>query len=327
MVINIIASIDGNVFFWYSMYMARITRISTDVARQVLHSMVAKVDDKYHSKGISKTTFKKEVLGKIQGQNLGILRSGQKFISRNEMKHSVKELSEFLKAHPKFAPNRRTLEKFGARAYEGSELRQDFNNEEFLKRVDRYAVGEQKEQDASKNTGPTKAELEEKARQERGRQYLNRFRSIQARDAEAKGITPFGQTSVTSGMGKNATTTATGGPPENVTIAGKSKVAGADIAAKVHGQSAAIPGGISTPASGNHPVQLVGGIGRHVHEPSQDASIPGTGIPTVGAPDLRATSPAHPDSADTPSADGKDDKDDIELPSMDDIDKNLPFAA
>lgn len=320
--------------------MARITRINSNIARQVLHSIVARADDKYHSKGVSKTTFKKDILGKVQGQHLGVLRSGQKSITRNEMKHSVRELTDFLKAHPKFTPNRRALEKFGVRAYEGSELRADFNNEEYLKKVDRYAVGVQKEEDAGKDTGPTpEGELRAK-RLARARQGMNLYRSKQERDDLASGKRIITPTSVTSGEAQKSKISATSHEGAG-TLAGKSKIAGESTA------TTPIPGQHAAPPPSRGSVQLAGGIGLsridgRLADRTDDIAIPHL----TGPADALGVAPAssRPEEAQgtektvptpglktevtdiSPLKDSKKDADD-ELPSTEDIDKNLPLAA
>ena len=207
---DFLARIDEKPFFWYSIGMARITRINTNIARQVLHSIVARADDKYHSKGVSKTTFKKDILGKAEGQHLGILRGDRNTITRKEFLNSFRELKEEILKHPeKFAPNRRALEKMGIRAYEGSKLHEDFDSEESLKKVDRYAVGEQKEEDASKDTGPTPEEKLKAERHQRAMPGLNLYRSKQERDALASGKKTLTPTSITAGQAEKSATSAT----------------------------------------------------------------------------------------------------------------------
>lgn len=303
--------------------------------------MVAKSDDKYHSKGISKTAFKKDVLGKVQGPHLGVLRGGQKFITRNEMKHSVKELTEFLKAHPKFTANRHALEKIGVRAYAGSTLRANFDNNEFLKKVDRYAVGQQTEQEKSKDTGPTPEELKRQERRKQANILIGRSQRLRAEDAAGK---PSGfakqnlATADTSGRTAGAASSATTRKGVQTSVAGETRVAGQVTS------TTPIPGKQNTATVPTHSaVQLagLGGLGR---------VGAGRSIPTVGAPDTRGAAPAESPAtanasgglagkyaaeqdankptpatetevADIRSAKSADDSND------EDIDQNLPLAA
>lgn len=303
--------------------------------------MVAKRQD-YNTTGITKGAFKKDVLQKVQGQHFAELRGGQKFIDRNKFRHTAAELAEFLKAHPKLTANRASLKKMGVDAYEGSALKEDFDNQEFLKRVDRYAVGEQKEQDASKNTGPTKEELK---RQERRRLVnIATGRSLRMRAEDAgKGPARFANPKVGAAgfagghdekagssatvRGKDVQTSVSGDPTKNVAgLSAAQRSAGASGAA-IPGQHASSP---VTPPQSRGSVQLAGGIGisRIEGRPADradDVAIPRIGIPnenggtekTVPTPGLRTEdTDVHPDK-----------NDDDELPSTKDIDQNLPLAA
>ncbi len=305
--------------------------------------MIAKSDDKYHNKGISKNAFKKDVLGKVQGPHLGMLRGGQKFITRNEMKHSVKELTEFLKAHPKFTANRHALEKIGVRAYEGSKLRQDFNNAEFLKKVDRYAVGQQSEQEKSKDTGPTPEELKRQERRKQANILIGRSQRLRAEDAAGKPsgfAAKLATTTDTSGRAPGAASSATTRKGVQTSVAGDTRTAGQpQPGVPIPGQ----PNSATGPARSAVQLAGLGGLGR---------VGAGRSVPAVGAPDTRGTAPAPNESpaaagtsgglagkyaaeqgagSPTPAGDTEvtdlrpakstDDTDD------EDIDRNLPLAA
>ncbi|MDP2789599.1 MAG: hypothetical protein Q8O51_00545 [bacterium] len=315
--------------------MARITRINTNVARQVLHSMVARADDKpFHSKGVTKNTFEKEILRKAEGKHLSIFRGTRNSVTRNEMKHSVKELTEFLKAHPKFSPNRRALETMGIHAYEGNALRENFNSEDSLKKVDRYAVGEQKDLDSSKKPVKSELELLQERRVAKARLGMNLYNRQKEQAEIASGKRTDNKTSITTG--KNAANTITSHEGAG-TIAGASRTAGKDVA-----PTTPIPGQPVTPSTPT-PVHLAGGIGLSRFDGRPADRTDGIAMPTiVGASDARGSAPSTASSDEEPSTEKtvptpglKTEVTDIrpvqdadeELPSTEDIDKNLPLAA
>lgn len=320
--------------------MARITRINANVARQILHSVVAKAGQ--NTKGVSKTTFKKDILGKAEGQHLGILRGDRETVTRNELKHSFRELKEEILKHPeKFAPNRRALEKMGIHAYVGSKLHDDFDSEESLNKVDRYAVGEQKELDSSKK--PMKSP-EQEARERRiaaARRGMNLYQTQKERaeiESGKKTITP---TSITTGQAEKSATSATSHEGAG-TIGGATRYAGSE-AAKT---SVPVPGQhASPPAQSRGAVPIVGGVISHAHD-GRDRDAYAVGPTLVGARDARGAAPdsAQPgggseaetntptpglktEATDIRSAPKADESSDDELPSTEDIDRDLPLAA
>lgn len=305
--------------------MARITRINTNVARQILHSVVAKAGQ--NTKGVSKTTFKKDILGKAEGQHLGILRGDQDTITRNEFKHSFRELKEEILKHPeKFAPNRRALEKMGIRAYEGSKLRENFDSDESLKKIDRYAVGEQKEQDTSKEPVKSEREILQERRVAKARQGMNLYQAQKERADLESGKRTENKTSITTG-GKSANSATKPNLFKGGTIAGASETAGTGL--KKDQGAPAIPGQHASPPSRSS-VQLAGGIGlsRIEGKPTDradDVAIPRIGIAKEDSGTEKTVPTPGVKTEVTDIRPGKDADD--ELPSTKDIDQNLPLAA
>ena len=319
--------------------MARITRINTNVARQILHSVVAKAGQ--NTKGVSKITFKKDILGKAEGQHLGILRGGRDTITRNEFKHSFRELKEEILKHPeKFAPNRRALEKMGIRAYEGSKLHEDFDSEESLKKVDRYAVGEQKEKDAGKDTGPTAADLKLESRRREVNLRTGRSLRLRAEDAGKKAsgfANPTIQTGYAGGSsdqagssattrGANVKTSAFGDPEKNVAGQSAAQRAAGATGVAIPGQHASAP---TAQQQSRGAVPLVGlglhGLDGRPADRTDDIAIPRIGIAKEDAgTDKNVPTPGLKTEV-TDIRPAKDEDDD--LPSTKDIDKDLPFIG
>lgn len=297
------------------MDMARITKINADVARQVLHSLVAKSNDRFHSKGISKTTFKKEILNKAAGEHIGMLRGGVKTISRNQLKHSVKELTAFLKEHPeKYSANKHILEKIGVHAYEGSKLRENFDNPDFLKKTDKYVVGLQTEKNAANDTGPSPEEQLREKRRKAVIVNLNIRHSAEERDK------------LTSVIPKDVVGSANAAKAQG-SVFGDTKTAGTAAG----GTGKAVPG--KTVSAAPRPVQLGGGMASQLGHQMQEKStvVPVFGV-TQGKAPVDAGKPATEDNLqklvqEEAAAAKSTAKETDDLPNVDDVDTNLPLAA
>ena len=241
----------------------------------------------------------------------------------------VKFLGEFIKSvqeHKDYKLSTFARKALNVKLHQGDNVIQGFNEKHIGEKALGAVAEIQQDADASKNTGPTPEEQIRAKRVERARRGMNLYNIQKERADLESGKKSFTPTSITTGQEQKSKIAAISHEGAG-TIAGASRAAGSDAARP----SVPIPGQhASAPAAAPSPVHLAGGIGMshfdgRPADRTDDIAIPRIGIAkedpgvekTVITPGLKT------EVTDIRSAKDTDD----ELPSTEDIDKNLPLVA
>ena len=332
------ARIDENTFFWYSMDMikGRTPSIHTEHIRSFANKLVTSANNKYGNRAISNKKFQ-EIMEHAPVQYASKLRGGQKNLSTYQAKKFLGGFIKHIQEHPEYKVSTYARKALNVKLHQGDNLIQGFNEKHIGEKALGAVAEIQQDADAAKNTGRTPEEQIRAKRVERARRGMNLYNVQKERADLESGKRTFTPTSITTGQEQKSKIAAISHEGAG-TIVGASRTAGTDTkpTTAIPGQHAAAP--VAAPT----PVHLAGGgIGIRRADDTPERSY--NSMPTiVGASDARGSAPSNSSFDEEPSTektvptpglktevtDIRPAKDtDDELPSTEDIDKNLPLVA